>query len=540
MKNTVFLSAFPGSSDMEKIQNAMAWLAAHPGSELIIEPGVYTITTPLAVETMEKVLSGAYGGNPQPIMFNPNFAYSRGMSLAGQRNTRISAYGALFLVDGFMEPVSVIDCENVELRGLTIDHKRKPYSHGTVTRVEPVEVDGKLFNRVEVTFSPAFPLQKNTPCTLRDRFYDPRRDRTLWVDRQSLTVTDSYHATMLVNPDSEIAVGMEYYTIHTYHFRPAVLIERAENIILTDVTIHSQPGMGIVGNRSENILLRRLSVIPSAGEHWSTNTDATHFTSIKGLLRYENCFSEGHGDDFANIHSYYQSIIARFDDRTCIIQEKTPDGTHAQTLDYPDVGDALELVERSTLLTKDTYNVTACTPMPEKRCCQVRLDHAIPEDTDGLMLTDITRLPQVEIVGCTIRSHCARSILIKSRNVLLEKNYLKNAEGPAIEIAAEAYWSEGASPHNVTVRGNRIINCGIYAKTGGILVISDSPDARGQSMKNITIEDNIIDAGNTEQGVFIRNVDGLRLRRNQIICRGTAVTVRDCINTDADTDVSDS
>ena len=111
---------------------------------------------------------------------------------------------------------------------------------------------------------------------------------------------------------------------------------------------------------------------------------------------------------------------------------------------------------------------------------------------------------------------------------------MKHAEGPGIEIAAESKWSEGVCPQDVTIRGNRIVHCGLNKRVAGILVLSDSPDARGQSMRNIVIEDNIIDAGNADQAVYIRNVDGLRFRRNQIVCTKTAITIRDCTNVDAD------
>ena len=529
MRITSRLSCFQGASDMEKIAAAMHWLVENPGAELIIEPGVYDITTPLAVETMQKVLSGAYGANPQRTMFNPKFAYSRGMSLAGQKNTKISAYGATFMVYGFMEPVSVIDCEDVEICGLTIDHKRKPYTRGVVTEVEPVEVDGDAYYRIELTLDADSPLEEGTPIRLRDRFYDPVGKRYVKLGKKDIKVIDKHHLSMLVSPDSCVATGLEYYTVHTFHFRPAVLIERARKVTLTDVTIHSQPGMGIVGNRSEDILLRRVFVIPSLSHHWSTNTDATHFTSVKGTLRYENCMSEGHGDDFINVHGYYQDVVERIDSCTCIMQEKTPDGTHAQTLDYPDVDDTLELVDRETLLTKDVFTVVACEPMHEKWCCRVQLDHPLPKSTDQLMLADVTRLPRVEVVGCTITAHRARGILIKSRNVLIERNCIRDVDMAGIEIAAESRWSEGVCPCDVIIRGNRIENCG-----DGILIKADSRGAKGQSIRNIVVEDNIIAVPDACGGISARNVDGLYIRRNKIVCDGPAVRIDDCTGVDTD------
>ena len=78
-------------------------------------------------------MAGEYGKNPQRVMFNPGYVYSRGVDFAGQTGTVVEAYGVTLMVDGFMEPVSLRDCADVEVRGLTVDHKRKPYSRFTVT-----------------------------------------------------------------------------------------------------------------------------------------------------------------------------------------------------------------------------------------------------------------------------------------------------------------------------------------------------------------------------------------------------------------------
>ena len=215
--------------------------------------------------------------------------------------------------------------------------------------------------------------------------------------------------------------------------------------------------MGVVGNRSHNVTLSGLKVVPSLGHHMSTNTDATHFTSMTGLLRLENCTFEGQGDDFVNVHAYYHDIIERVSPCECYMQEKTPDGTHAQSLDYPDVGDCLELTDRQNMKLVDTFTVLECEPLPDRWKCRVVLDHPLPENTDGLILADVTRLPRLEVVGCHARTHFARSILIKTRDVLIEDNHFFDVQGSAVHVAPEAWWYEGVSPENVTIRGNRSV-----------------------------------------------------------------------------------
>ena len=525
--NRISLTAFSGENDTAVFASAMEYLRDHPGTELIVPPKTYVITSELAVSSMEHVMRGDWGQNPQRVMFNPKYQYTRGVSLDGQVGSVISAYGAVMMVEGFMEPLSIINCRDIEVRGLTIDHVRKPFSRGTVSELSDVDAEG--MRDALITFDADCPIGEHTPIRLRALFYDAVRRCDIDASMVSYTYLDSRHIAVRLKDADDMEDGTLYYTIHTYHSRPAILIENAENIRLTDVTIHSQPGMGIVGNRSENITLTRLSIVPAEGYHWSTNTDATHFTSIKGLLRFEDCTFEGQGDDATNIHAYYQTVIGREDACTVLIQEKTPDGTHAQSLDYPDVGDTMELTRKSTLECLDSYTVTACEPMPEKWMCRVTFDHPLPDDTEGLLLADVTRLPRVEFIGCRATHHFARGVLIKSRGALIEGCTFTGTQGSAIAASAEAWWSEGVSPADIVIRGNTIIDCGrMSAESSSIMVATacDRPETR--NIRGVVIENNIIHAEKCDHGMYLRGIENLTLHGNVITCRQEPVVVEDC------------
>ncbi|MBQ6788992.1 MAG: right-handed parallel beta-helix repeat-containing protein [Clostridia bacterium] len=529
-RNTVYFSSFLTDDHTESFAKAMEYLRSHPYTTFVIEPGVYNITTPLAREIQMNVMSGKYGKKQERIIFNPKFEYSRGIDFYGQTGTVVEAHGVTIMVDGFMEPISLRDCEDVELCGLVIDHKRKPYSRGVVTKFEKLSEEGNA--RATIEFEPQCPIQPGTPLDLRYIFTNPSTYVDIFAEVTSFEFVDEYH----INVELENAYHFdenytEFYTVHTYHSRPAILIERASDIKLTDVTVHSQPGMGIVGNRSHNVTLSGVSVIPSIGHHMATNTDGTHFTSMTGLLRFERCTFEAQGDDFVNVHAYYQAIIERVSPTEFYMQEKTPDGTHAQSLDYPDVGDTLELTNIKTLEFADQYTVVECEPLPDEWKCRVVLDRPLPENTDKLVLADVTRLPRLEVVGCHARNHFARSILVKTRNALIENNHFYGVQSQAIRVAPEAGWYEGVAPANVVIRGNRIVNCNFLSEDrGAITVLADSEDPNGQCMKNIVIEDNIIECPSSDYGILVRNVDGLTVRRNKVIARCENVKIEACTN----------
>ena len=129
------LSDFRADNDRDSFAKAMQYLREHPGSTLTVDPGVYFLSDEQSRAAQYAVMSGAWGKNPQKVMFHPDYRYTKGIDLHGIRGCRIEAYGVTLMVDGFMEPISVTDCEKVEICGLTIDHLRKPYSKGVVTHL---------------------------------------------------------------------------------------------------------------------------------------------------------------------------------------------------------------------------------------------------------------------------------------------------------------------------------------------------------------------------------------------------------------------
>lgn len=530
MSNTVNLSRFTGENDTALFENAMAYLREHPGATLIVEPRVYEITTTLARKTMDDVLSGTYGDNPESSMFSPTFAYSSGISLEGQSGTTILAHGAAILVDGFMEPLTLKNCENITVKGLSIDHKRKPYSMGMIESVRwhcRTAGTGSMI----VRFGDEYPTNENIPVP-RYMLYDPYAGRCVHYGSWRITkrefLGDNCWKFSFKDVKWELK-GLELYIWHTFHSRPAILIENAKNTVLEDVTLHSQPGMGIVAHRSEDIHINRLRVVPTPGSHMSTNTDAVHVTSCKGLVRIENSVFDGQGDDSLNIHTYYHSIECA-DGCACETVLRAPTGTHSQTADHPDVGDILELTDMQSLSCIDTYRVVSCTLTDDPWRSRLVLDKPLPANSENLTLVNATQMPRLEFVGNYCRSHLARSILVKIKNALVEGNTVMDVVGTGIYIAAEAWWYEGlCTTENIVIRNNRIVNCGRDAQgarqrgCAGICVTIDANNPTAATHKNVVIEDNLIDCPDSPHGIYVSNTENLTLHRNQVVSAGEPI-----------------
>ena len=530
--NGVKLSDFTGRNDCELFERAMEYLRLNPDTELYVEPRVYEIGTELSRRTMEDVLCGAYGENPEGIMFSPDFAYSEGVSLEGQRGSIIHAQGATLLIDGFMEPLTLKNCENITVCGLTIDHKRKPYSMGRIVAQEwsdKAAGNGSLI----VEFGAEYPMNEKIPMP-RYALYDVYANRLVHYDEYRMVGREylgENRFRILVEGMHFDAVGMDFTVWHTFHYRPAILIENAVNTVLKNVTINSQPGMGIVAHRSRDIYINGLRVVPSVGAHLSTNTDATHFTSCKGTVRIENSVFDGQGDDSVNIHTFYHTV-ERTGEKTCMTHLQSPTRTHSQTADYPDEGDVLELTDMNSLRVAEIYRVKSCKRGNTLWESELILDKALPEDCTGMAFANATQSARLEFVNNFCRSHLARSILVKTKQALVEGNTVMDVVGTGIYVAAEAWWYEGiCTTEDIVIRRNRVLHCGRTDNgarkrgSGGICVTIDAPRPDQATHRHVVIEDNDIDCPDAPHGIYVSNCKEAVVNRNRVVSADESVVI---------------
>lgn len=500
-------------NDAPALRKAIEFAKGHPGIVLYFPAGVYDFRDDNAVQLMEQAMTGKFGSNPEPTIFKAYYPYVRGLDFRGISGLTIEAHGATLLCEGWMEPISLDQTRDITIRGLTIDYKRKPYSIGTIVGVGE--------NYFDALIEDQYPINPNMPVP-RVMYWDPKAQRLIGDgDPKRVEIIAPQMVRVHVHPRmmSLVGKGIQIALPHSMHFRPAIFVHEADNIRLEGVTIHSQPGMGIVGHRSSNLMLTGLRVVPSPGAFISTTTDATHFTSFKGVIRIENSQFAGHGDDATNIHNYYYSIASA--KRQGHYYLTVPVNTHAAVLDYPDVGDSLDLVKAGSLEPVKSVFVKSVAPDSGQMRTAVEVDSELPKDLRQYYLVNTTRLPKVEIVGNSFLSHRARSILIKTRNVLIERNLFFASVGTAIHIAAEGGWHEGVPSANVVIRGNRMLGGGIGGGTvGGASAIAVNIDSRQPSTvplhRGLLIEGNTIVGWGAQRCIFVSRADGVRIRHNEL------------------------
>ncbi len=524
--NVISFGAIPNDTinDRDAIQKALDFCRIQKIHQLLIPAGTYVIREEKAVQLMKDIMNGKMGKNPQDVIYTPYYPYSRGINFNGISNLEIEASGAFLSVQGWMEPVSLEKCSNVTIKGLTIDYQTMPHSEGKIIN--------ETTDYFDVQFTSDFPVKNNMIMT-RIMFWDLSKNRLLgqsvYFPKKNELIAPQ---TLRIWTDHQANIkGMVALINHTFHVRPAILVHEATNTRLEQVTIHAQPGMGIVGHRSENIQIKGLRIVPRPGFYQSTNTDATHFTSCKGSIRFDGCTFEGQGDDATNVHGYYQVINEQISEKSYSIQMEKKWGTHAMVLDFPDKNDTLELVSKKTLQVIDKFVVTKADTFPKRWETVVLLDRQLPKDLENYYLIDVTRLPRLEFVNSYVGSHLARAVLVKTRNVLIENCTMRESTGTAIHIGAEGDWREGAGSQNVIVRNNRIIRCGRGdgANDGAcaIAINVKAPDATVSGIhKNILIEGNLIEGDDANYGISVSGAKNVIIRNNEFSGCKSPVNIR--------------
>ena len=449
-----------GKNDLQALRQAVAAAVKTKHCRLVIRPGRYDLAEDAAIALQAAAMGGKMGHNFQDVLFNRDFTYVTALDFTGADDVTVEAKGVEFLMDGWMEPVSLQKCRNVTINGITIDNKRPANSEGRIIAVGTGSVDVKFADWCPVTAELPF---------IRVMVYDDDA-RSLMGAAFEVGKPELIAPQTLRFPtrNGQCKVGRTFLGWHSFHFRPAILLYQAENTVLNDVTLYANAGMGVVGHLSTNITMNRLRVIPRAGRHLSTNTDATHFVSCRGLIRFDHCEFEGQGDDSTNVHCFYTDILAKLSGDRCTLATSRRFEIHSVKRDFPRIGDTLAVVRRRTLEEVSYLQVKSVELSEKDWSYTVGYEGRLPEDLADYSIANITASPALEFVNCQVRSHRARAVLVKTRHVLIEGCTFENTTGTAIHIGAEGNWMEGVASADVVVRGNKFTNCGLGATDGTI------------------------------------------------------------------------
>lgn len=426
--------------------------------------------------------------------------------LCGLHDLTIEGNGTELLFTGFISPFNLEGCRNVTIRDLSIDFTRTFNSEGVVV--------GKGKGWLDIRFPEEYRFRTVNGCL---QFYDEQgtvypfsnllefdavkrepafQVHDYWLSGSTIPAELRSDGTVrILREDLTATVGNVMVFGAAARYNPAFTLSDCSGVTLRDVNIYHCGGMGVIAQRSRDIELNRVSVVPAPGKGRmiSITADATHYVNCAGYIRMLDCVFENQKDDATNIHGLYMVVDSVMAPDRLLLRWRNS-GQYGvdfivpgMTLEFVD-NENIETYARRTVravkrLNKVYSEVTFTEPLP----AEVRPPHVVAADDE---------YPDVLIKGCRMRGNRARGLLLGSRGrTVIEDNYFHIA-GAAILFEGDAnYWYEQSGVRDVLIRNNVFENGNYGCRSWGSACIAGGSGIpqRGESRyhRNVRVEGNI-------------------------------------------------
>ena len=447
--------------------------------------------------------------------------------ICGADGLTVEGNGTTLLFTGFVSPFNIEDSRNISVNDLNIDYTRTFHSEGLIT--------GSGKDWVKLRFPEDYIVKiESGILVFKDKDgnrypygnlleFDSEKkevahyvhDYWVWgVGLQAEALPDGDYK--VYEKDIEVTEGNILVFGAAARVHPAFTLDGCEAFGLKNVNIWHCGGMGVIAQRSSDIALENVNVVPSPGKNRmiSITADATHFINCRGYIRMTGCTFTNQKDDATNIHGWYSVARKKLADNKLLLWSN-------YEKDFAREGMMMEIVDHNTMMTYDTLEVASVYKYNDEYSA-VTFTEPIPERFEEKdVLADAYANPDVTIEGCTFGNNRARGLLIGSRGKVLIQNNLFHVPGAAILFEGDGnYWYEQSGVRDVTIRGNTFENCLYGSSTWGkayIAVGSGIPQKENSRYhRNITIEDNTFRTFDPRI-LNLYCVDGVTYRNNTVI-----------------------
>ncbi len=498
----------------------------------------------------EQLLSGITSGasvvtlTPGRYYANPTSSYVTVSNYRPSTPVTIVMDGVELINQSLHRAVGFVNCNNLNLRGLSIDYDPQLYRQGTVESINGSSFQVRLHEGYPQTLSnQATSGIIYEPGTLRmkqltNTIYPPETNTTELLP-ESEGGLFTYTSNSLV---ANLAVG-DYVAFtepvgipHTFY------LEKCQDIRVEDVSIHGSPAFAFLCLESERITLDGVKVVPgktplraTVPRLLSSNADGLHFKHAHGQIRIINSTLTYNGDDCIVLTASYAPIIQKPAANTVVVALKAAQETLS-------VGDKLYLYNpttgaRESATIQAVGQVTSLNrqqiwdlirPLfPEarlqgtnfSRAFQVTLSNVVTTPVGGWFGNRNGDSSDFEIADNRIENTRARGILIKASNGIVRNNTLSNTLLAGIQLRPEpVIWMEGDFAENVVIQDNELSRCAIGRSNANAPINITSEGFEqwipGSGHQNISIVRNKF-FDSPSASIYVQFADNVVIRSNQ-------------------------
>lgn len=465
-----------------------------------------------------------------------------GLLLKDMKNCVLQGNGARLWFSGHMQPFTLDHCEQLTVRGFTIDWEKPMVAEGVVAD------SGE--NWVTLTIDPDKFPHRYTGDWLEfdigaDEWYPLCESMNcLQYDPDSMCIRRNTDDSFLLRPIQK--VGENMYRIptakaydgvagnivvlrHNMRKHSGIFMEMCRDISIEDVVVHSCGGLGCLSQFCHNVRFDSVHFVPNTKlgrQVVNGRDDGMHITGNSGKVEITNCSFVGLMDDPINVHGCSVAVDEVVDEWTLRCSYR-----HHQAMGFSQwakKGDEISLIYRKDmssvlrakaeeycLETRETFTISFQEKLPKEILELAGLG-------ESMALENLTNTPEFYCAQNRFGSCRARGLLVSTpRRVVIEKNYFESS-GAAILIPGDSnYWFESGACHDVTIQNNVFTNrCNgsHYEFCQGIISICPvvpEPNIEKPFHNNIKICNNVFDIAGSNV-VYALSCDGLQIKDNLI------------------------
>ncbi|GGK33796.1 alpha-1,3-galactosidase A [Yeosuana aromativorans] len=525
--------------------------AKHKNSKVIIEKGTYNFYPEKAYEQYCFVTN--HDNGMRRIAFNiKNFD-----------GLTIDAQGSTFIFHGVMMPFNIENSKNIDISGLNIDWFLPLHSEGLIEANDTTNhsFDLRLADNMPYTirneqlifikegfehdlnqailFDPerkavSYNTSKYTPLKMIDHIVIRNKDKFdyhNYIDfrRPEYETQDLEYAIKAKELEPGLVrisglkgmpppIGMVLVCKGQFgkaRIANAFHINESSNVKLHDLNIYYAGGMGVIGERSQDITLDHVNILPNPEKKLmvSITADAAHFAGCKGKVVIDYCNFRNQLDDGLNVHGAFVIVedilgpdkvgvrIGHFQQAGFQFAEK------GDRVGIIDVDKSPEVAFQTTVnslnkLNQDYYIITFDENITEKL-------------NKGFILENLDWYPEVTITNSQFADNRARGLLLKSpKKTIIKNNYFSNMmQALIISGGINTWWYESGGAQDLLIEGNTFGDCSYDGRKRPVISIGGDEDYKGRQLGKIIIKNNtfnnfnpsILKAGGVNRLEFINN-----------------------------------
>ena len=472
----------------------------------------------------------------------------------GMEDFTINAYNTRFIFTSGQRAFTFFNCENVHLKGLTIDYWPLPFTQGTISEKNgsraTIDIhDGYAVKNEGMTnkFRRSCYFIEPDSRNLKANVYPTQEPSENWLNNRQVSI--DVGATINKN---NVKVGDRIVLFYNSYGGSGHTIynDGCTDLKFIDLTMNSTIGRAFLEiSGGGNTLYDNVKVTYGTAPEGAS--EPRLFASVAAGIRtigldkgpqIMNSLIEGLGDDGCNIQGDYFLVFEKGDNFINIAPKRDQ---------YFDVGDTIVCTnkqgievgmatlkaisqaskpsdfntKRTEYLKKTSYKNKATTFIKYYRFdFEGNLNAA-----EGYFLYNINKVGEgCMIENTTFRNIRARGILLKALNALIIDNHIENITESGIQITPEVlYWLESGPAKNLTISGNYVRNTNSRPQikngshSAGISVSCEGEDASDNKIftpgiihSNISILNNTIE-DTPGPGMVISSTRNIEISNNQ-------------------------